>query len=168
MIDAAGPGAGSERGAGPGRLAAMVQPTLEQLSAAVRASWDRKTSDTPDRYDPGNPARDQCGPTSLVVHDSLGGDLYEVEVFTGGVRTDHHYWNRLPDGTEVDLTRTQFRNGETFGPAIVLPRPTHVSPAAQARYELLATRVLGALEPPTRVDHGQIAHVDQGNGAIRP
>jgi hypothetical protein len=115
--------------------------TRERLEAAVRASWDQQTSDTPDRYDPANPERDQCGPTSLVGHDYLGGDLLHVEVFTDGVRTDHHYWNRLPDGSEVDLTLSQFRRGEVFGPVDAMARPTAVSDEAQARYALLRQRV---------------------------
>jgi hypothetical protein len=72
--------------------------TLSQLEAAIRGSWDQATSDTPDRYDADNPERDQCGPTSLVVHDYLGGELLHVEVFSDGVLTDHHYWNRLATG----------------------------------------------------------------------
>jgi hypothetical protein len=120
---------------------------VARLEAAVRASWDRSTSDTPERWDPGNPERDQCGPTSLVVHDHLGGDLLHVEVFTDDVLTDHHYWNRLPDGSEVDLTRGQFRNGESFGPADAMERPTLVNDEAQARYELLRSRVSSRLRP---------------------
>lgn len=54
--------------------------TLGRLEAAIRGSWDRETSDTPDRYDPGNPERDQCGPTSLVVHDYLGETFGPVDV----------------------------------------------------------------------------------------
>jgi hypothetical protein len=123
-----------------------VRPVpLGQLEAAVRASWDEGTSDTPDRYDPANPERDQCGPTSLVVHDYLGGELLHVEVFTAGVLTDHHYWNRLPTGDEVDLTRGQFVRGETFGPVDAMERPTVVSEPAQRRYDLLRSRVAAAL-----------------------
>jgi hypothetical protein len=107
----------------------------------LRASWDELTSDTPARFDPDNRERDQCGATSLVVHDYLGGELLEVEVFTAGVRTDHHYWNRLASGAELDFTGTQFRRGETFGPPRRMDRPTHIGAAAQARYELLRGRV---------------------------
>ena len=126
----------------------MYVDDLARFEAAVRASWDRQTSDTPDRWDPGNPERDQCGATSLVVHDHLGGDLLHVEVFTDGAPTDHHYWNRLPDGTEVDFTRGQFRAGETFGPSDAMQRPTVINDEAQGRYELLRSRVSSRLGPP--------------------
>ena len=124
---------------GPVKLDAPV--TLSALEAAIRASWDEQTSDTPERYDPANRERDQCGPTSLVVHDYLGGDLLHVEVDTDGVLTDHHYWNRLATGLEVDLTRAQFIRGETFGPVDAMARPTDLGEAAQHRYELLRSRV---------------------------
>ena len=128
---------------GPAPLDAPV--TLSALEAAIRASWDERTSDTPERYDPANRERDQCGHTSLVVHDYLGGDLLHVEVLTDGVVTDHHYWNRLGTGLEVDLTRAQFIRGETFGPVDAMARPTDLGEAAQHRYELMRSRVEAAL-----------------------
>ncbi len=125
-----------------------VDPSVDLalLEQAIRASWDRWTSDTPERFDAANLERDQCGATSLVVHDYLGGELLEFVVFTAGIPTDHHYWNRLPSGQEVDLTRTQFRAGETFGPASSLVRPTLLGPDSQARYERLRRRVAEALD----------------------
>jgi len=119
--------------------------TLAALEAAIRSAWDVQTSDTPDRYDPANPERDQCGATALVVHDYLGGRLLESEVFLGLERTDHHYWNLLPSGLEIDLTRDQFRLGERIAEPIPMDRPTLLGDAAQARYDLLQTRVAAAL-----------------------
>ena len=83
--------------------------TLAALEAAIRSAWDVQTSDTPERYDPGNPERDQCGATALVVHDYLGGRLLEsearcertedrVESFDGRVR-------RLPFSTAMPSAR---------------------------------------------------------------
>jgi hypothetical protein len=42
--------------------------------------------------------------TALVVQDILGGDLILAEVHVAGAQVGHHYWNRLPDGSDVDLT----------------------------------------------------------------
>lgn len=128
-----------------GRVRFDAPVTLSALEVAIRASWDEETSDTPDRYDPDNRERDQCGHTSLLVHDHLGGDLLHVEVFTDGVLTDHHYWNRLGTGLEVDLTRAQFVRGETFGPVDAMDRPNDLGEAAQHRYDLLSNRVEAAL-----------------------
>jgi len=119
--------------------------TLAALEAAIRSAWDLQTSDTPQRYDPANPERDQCGATALVVHDYLGGCLLESEVFLGDERTDHHYWNLLPSGVEIDLTRDQFRLGERIAAPAPMDRPTVLGEAAQARYDLLRTRVTAAL-----------------------
>ena len=45
----------------------------------------------------------QCAVTALVVQDFLGGEL--IRAFVCG---ESHYWNRLPDGSELDLTADQF------------------------------------------------------------
>lgn len=89
--------------------------TLEQVSDALRASWTRGTADPVDAelWTAGNPSRGQCGASSFVIQDLLGGDLVLAEVFfPDGSRQGVHYWNKLPDGTEVDLTREQFVDGE--------------------------------------------------------
>ena len=53
-----------------------------------------------------NPSRGQCGSTALIIHDLLGDELLIAEVIRSeGSRQGVHYWNRLPDGTEVGLTR---------------------------------------------------------------
>ncbi|WP_456901751.1 YunG family protein [Geodermatophilus sp. SYSU D00663] len=91
---------------------------LEQVTAAVRAAWCRETRDDSDLADwsPGDPARGQRGATALVLHDLLGGDLLLAEVRrTDGSRQGVHWWNRLPGGREVDLTREQFALHEVGG-----------------------------------------------------
>ena len=66
--------------------------------------------------DRSNPSRGQCGVTSLVLHDLLGGALLVAEVtYAAGGRQGFHTWNRLPDGTQADLTREQFRPDEVVG-----------------------------------------------------
>jgi hypothetical protein len=61
-----------------------------------------------DADDWSNPSRGQCGSTALTVHDLLDGDLLIAEVArSDGSRQGVHYWNRLPEGTEIDLTRHQ-------------------------------------------------------------
>ncbi|WP_460563656.1 YunG family protein [Geodermatophilus arenarius] len=90
------------------------------MTAAVRAAWCRETRDDSDLADwsPGDPARGQRGATALVLHDLLGGDLLLAEVRrTDGSRQGVHWWNRLPGGREVDLTREQFALHEVGGGA---------------------------------------------------
>lgn len=104
-----------------------------RFAAAARARWT-----------PGNPARDQCGVTALVLNDLLGGDLVRGEVRVGGVRTDYHWWNRLGEGVEIGLTREQFRPEEIVTGGVVIPRPPQIK-RLREEHELLCARVLERL-----------------------
>ena len=109
---------------------AIVAPvfTLAELEEAIRESWSLETSDDPDEWSSENAGRGQCDITSLVVHDLLGGELLAADVYLDGKRVESHMWNRLPSGAEVDLTRDQFKRGETVGQPTPRPRPLHVDP----------------------------------------
>jgi hypothetical protein len=87
--------------------AAML--SVDMLRPLLQAAWGPDTSypDASEDWRPDNPARAQCGMTALVVQDLLGGDLILGEVHVDGVKVENHYWNRLPDGSEVDLTADQ-------------------------------------------------------------
>jgi hypothetical protein len=101
--------------------------TLAGIEGIIRSSWGADTC-PPDVHnpvwDPANRARGQCGVTALVVHDLLGGDLVRAEVRAAGERVDFHWWNLLPGGVEVDLTREQFGPEEIVTAAVALARPT--------------------------------------------
>jgi mutator protein MutT len=120
---------------------------VETLRTVLRAAWG------PDTCDPHglagwraeNPARDQCGPTALVVQDLLGGDLVLGEVWVDGRKVGHHYWNLLPDGVPVDLTSDQFNPEETVVGGEVRVRPPDAPRRCRGQYELLRHRVLAAL-----------------------
>src|SRR2546423_12595604 len=83
--------------------------SVEMLRPLLRAAWGPDTCDPHGLEDwlPDNPARGQCGVTALVVQDLLGGDLVLGEVYVGQTKVSNHYWNRLPDGAEIDLTADQ-------------------------------------------------------------
>src|SRR5215210_6974597 len=83
---------------------------------------------------------------ALVVQDILGGDLILAEVHINGVKDGNHYWNRLPGGTEVDLTRDQFVPGEVIVNPQVVHRQADAPRRFREQYELLRNRVLVALE----------------------
>ena len=98
-------------------MPAVAPPDLDTLSDAIAASWSAETCDPSDLEDwhEGNPSRGQCGVSALVINDYLGGDLLLARVSVDGVERSFHYWNRLPDGHEVDLTRAQFLPNESVG-----------------------------------------------------
>ncbi len=114
----------------------------------MRAAWGRDTCDPVDLPDwcPDNPARGQCGVTALVLQDLLGGDVLLAEVrYPSGERQGCHYWNRLPAGVEVDLTRGQFTDRELVGEPTVVVRPPGPPKRCREQYELLRSRVLATL-----------------------
>ncbi|MFE1292859.1 hypothetical protein [Streptomyces sp. NPDC058751] len=125
----------------------MTTWNLLDLDKALRASWAADTASPDDQADwePGNPAWGHCDITALVVHDIFGGDLVVGEVYlAGGGQRGFHWWNRLPSGVELDLTREQFRDGQTVTAARVVERP----PGPLRRWDeylLLRKRVIGML-----------------------
>jgi hypothetical protein len=125
--------------------------TVEDVEAALRASWSPASCDPSDLADwsAENPARGQCGVTALVLQDHLGGELMIGDVVhADGTRQGVHYWNRLPDGREVDLTWEQFRDGERLVPGSErsLGHPER-SPDSRVigQYRALAARVAAVL-----------------------
>lgn len=122
--------------------------SVETLRPIFRAGWGLDTCDPhdADNWHAGNPSRGQCGVTALIVQDLLGGDLILGEVFVGAEKVGHHYWNRLPDGAEVDLTADQFSPEEVVVGGIVQQRPPDAPRRCREQYELLRSRVLASLD----------------------
>jgi 8-oxo-dGTP pyrophosphatase MutT (NUDIX family) len=121
--------------------------SVELLRSVFSAAWGPDTCDPHDltSWRPGNPSRAQCGTTALVVQDLLGGELILGEVVVDGLKVGHHWWNRLPDGTTVDLTAEQFNPGEVVIGGEVKHRPPDAPGRCRGQYELLRHRVLTAL-----------------------
>ena len=85
----------------------------QKIIDAVARSWARETSELPDLWQQDNPAMGHCDVSSFVAWEHIGGELVLGEVHRDGAFQEHHYWNRL-DGTDLDLTKSQFRNGEVI------------------------------------------------------
>lgn len=118
---------------------ALEAVTLEALERAVQAAWSADTAEDPAAWSPENPARDHCDVTALLVRDLLGGEILIANVIRDGRRVERHAWNRLPSGLTVDLTRSQFQNGEQFdAPRVAEPLVTNRDPD---RYPRFAERV---------------------------
>jgi hypothetical protein len=56
-----------------------------------------------------------------------------------------HYWNLLPDGTELDLTRDQFTHDEVVQQPRILQRPAELPNRCAEQYLMLRRRVFDAL-----------------------
>ncbi|WP_229071040.1 hypothetical protein [Actinoplanes sp. DH11] len=125
--------------------------TLSEIETAVRAGWAADTCSPDDveraAWEPGNPAWGHCDITALLLNDLLGGDLVLGEVHLDGERHGFHWWNRLPGGLEIDLTREQFRRGQTITAARVVERPPGRPRRRAEEYELLRSRVARHLGP---------------------
>ncbi|MFF1945967.1 hypothetical protein ACFVWF_27905 [Rhodococcus qingshengii] len=124
----------------------MASVSLVRLTAAMHAAWgpDTCAPEDIDDWSAANPARGQCATTAVVVHDYCGGDLVRGEVHVLGERVDFHWWNRLLDGSEVDLTREQFSLQERVIGGVYVPRPMGWT-RLDREYSLLADRVAAHL-----------------------
>lgn len=118
-----------------GRVDSCAGCDWGRLGRAIRRAWSADTS-AADDWSSSNPSLGQCAVTALVVQDAHGGDL--IRVVNEGVS---HYYNRLPNGVEIDLTRDQFQSWAPSEPEersrdyVLSFEPT------AARYEILRRRV---------------------------
>lgn len=120
--------------------------SLAEIEAVLRDCWDGRTCDPALDWDAGNPAAGHCGVTSMAVHELFGGVLLWADVYRDAESLGClHYWNRLPGGLEIDLTREQFRLGERLGSPVV-QEPVRSADARMAtRYHRYAARVRARL-----------------------
>lgn len=134
----------------------MDKEMYRKVTRALQESWDKNTSSVSDEWSGNNPSRGQCVPSSLVVQDYFGGDLKRVHAL-GGTVDETHYFNRLDDGTVIDITASQYAS---LAPVVFTEKPVDLG-AAQcrttreyvlknqrtfARYVLLKARVINLLE----------------------
>lgn len=114
----------------------MSNYTPETIGRIFRLGWGRDTSADPNNWTSARPSYGQCAVTALAVQATFGGDL--LRTLNEGVS---HYWNRLPDGSEVDHTRDQFDIWEP-GEVVVRTREYALShPATALRYKVLTERI---------------------------
>lgn len=114
---------------------------------ALRESWGPDTCAPEDvaHWTPDNPARGQCATTAVVLHDHFGGCLVRGEVIVDGRQVDFHWWNRLPDGRQIDATIEQFGLHEQVVGGVDVERPTGPT-RLDAQYALLSSRVSALLD----------------------
>ena len=128
---------------------AGVESVMDELCEVVEAlePYDELHPETLALYErishwsPADASRGQCAVTALLIQDLFGGSLLRA-VVSG----ESHYWNRLPDGTELDLTREQFSHFVVDGVVVERDRSYVLSfPDTAERYALLRALVFEAL-----------------------
>ena len=134
------------RGRQGAMLLAMKRGWTERaLAEALREVWAADTCSPDDvaraGWSSANPAWGHCDITALIVNDVFGGDLMVGDVHLACVQQGHHWWNRLPDGRELDLTREQFRLGQLVTGARVVVRPPGPLRRRWEEYLLLRERL---------------------------
>jgi hypothetical protein len=134
--------------------------TESRLAGELRTVWAADTCSPDDveraGWSSANPAWGHCDITALIVNDVFGGDLMVGEVHLAGEQHGHHWWNRLPDGREIDLTREQFRLGQTVTAERVVVRPPGPLQRRWEEYLLLRERLerrSGSLPAPAGGTH---------------
>ena len=132
---------------------------LNRFRSYLPGCWSEETSADHDGWTAENPAWGQCAVTACVAQDLFGGEIVWAAATTPDEKRHSHYFNRLPDGTILDLTRDQFppatelappeggpRTEVADGPSFTTTREYVLSfPATQRRYELLRVKVEQAM-----------------------
>lgn len=117
--------------------------TKEKFQQEIIKSGSRETSANPEHWSENNPTYGHCAVVSLLVQDVYGGQLLRATL--DGTEFSHlksHYWNLLPDGTEIDFTEAQFEGrkpkliGEVRAREYVLSNEL-----TRQRYELLKSKL---------------------------
>lgn len=116
----------------------LPECTIMQLSGALRKSWGKDTA-WKNKGEKGKPDG-QCFVTALIVQDFFGGDILRHDFGNG----DIHFWNRLPNGKEIDLTSGQFPDGDGINAVSWLRGEGYRRKVT--RHERLRGRVLKRLE----------------------
>lgn len=109
-----------------------VRARLEQV-------WGEETA-APGSFDAARISTGQCAVSALYLQAICGGELLRTMNAPGGEPVSH-YWNRLPDGSEVDLTRDQFR---VWAPTQIIVRSRaylEAHPDTMTRYQVLLQRL---------------------------
>ncbi|MFD2445533.1 hypothetical protein ACFSO7_16360 [Bacillus sp. CGMCC 1.16607] len=77
-----------------------IRLNIEELIVALFKSWSLESSS---KWSKDNPAKGQCGVTTLVVNDILGGEIKKTKLPDGW-----HFYNII-NKKRYDFTASQFR-----------------------------------------------------------
>ncbi len=119
---------------------------IKGLESLLDKSWSKETSNDPDNWSQTNKAYGQCAITALIVQEVFGGELMRTETLSSEKKVSHYY-NKLPNGDIIDLTRKQFPEGTAFSEPQSRERSYVLSYLpTEKRYNLLKKLVLYQLQ----------------------
>ena len=135
------------------RVKVSTPEELMELRRKLEQAWCRRTAHPKCRkkWRKTLPSFGQCYVTALITQDHFGGELLAG---IGGIAGQKprgkkagdlilmmHIWNRLPDGTEVDLTADQM-GGKVPIPVVAIGKITKIgAKRSNPRYKLLRRRL---------------------------
>jgi len=119
----------------------------EPIKEIFKKGWDKDTCYPALRkkWRNSSPEVGQCAITALIVHDIYGGEIAYNKI-------KNHFWNKLPSGKFVDLTKGQFSNPGNLKPDLFIERSEILNSKAaklfetKNRYNLLKRRVAKELK----------------------
>lgn len=122
--------------------------SIQKFKEILLLICDKETSAAPENWTKENPLLGHCAVVSLLAQDLFGGDLLRASLLeTEFAYMRSHYWNKLPDGQEIDFTASQF--GDKY-PKNLTPEIKERSyvlsyKPTEERYKLLVSRLEQAL-----------------------
>jgi hypothetical protein len=83
--------------------------TKEKFRDVSTKCCSKETSFVPEYWNKNNPTLGHCAVIALIAQDIFGGELLRASLKeTKFAYEKTHYWNLLPDTSEVDFTEEQF------------------------------------------------------------
>ena len=104
------------------------------LDRELHGAWSAETARPPESWFTGNPAKNHCSVTALIVQEHFGGDILSTKT-VGGT----HFYNQI-DGTRWDLTISQFAEPIPFDDTPA-SREAAMSDTTPEKYYILRERL---------------------------
>jgi len=98
--------------------------SVDEYAALLPSLCDVETTLDPAKWRAENPLWGHCALATLIGWELFGGEMLRASLagVPGFGPRDSHYWNRLPDGTVVDFTQSQFRTYPTLPEPVLRTR----------------------------------------------
>ncbi|MBI4141193.1 hypothetical protein HY485_05140 [Candidatus Woesearchaeota archaeon] len=127
---------------------------IDEFKRVLPLLCDKETSLASGQWSAENPFCGHCAVVSLVAQNLFGGDLLRASLEnTVFAAMRSYYWNKLPDGSEVDFTKPQFKDAVLSLEGVVRERSYVLSfPETKFRYQKLALRLAKKVQLQDTVD----------------